>query len=86
MIIEGRVGKPVYLWIQDGKVEIKDASHLWGKSIGETQEIMRQEISDPGVRTALIGPGGEKLVRFTCVANDLGHFAGRGGTGAVMGS
>jgi len=67
-------------------VEIKDATHLWGKSIGETQDIMRRELGDPGVRTALIGPGGEKLVLFACVANDLGHFAGRGGTGAVMGS
>lgn len=86
LIIEGRAGKPVYLWIQDGKVEIKDASHLWGKSIGETQEIMRQELGDSGVRTALIGPGGEKLVRYACVANDLSHFAGRGGMGAVMGS
>lgn len=86
VIIEGKAKKPVYLWIQDGKAEIKDATHLWGKSIGETQEIMRQELGDSGVRTALIGPGGEKLVRFACVANDLGHFAGRGGTGAVMGS
>lgn len=86
VIIEGKAEKPVYLWIQDGKAEIRDAAHLWGKSVGETQEIMRQELGDPGVRTALIGPGGEQLVRFACVVNDLSHFAGRGGTGAVMGS
>ena len=86
VIVEGRAEKPVYLWIQDGKAEIKEATHLWGKSIGETQEIMRQELGDSGVRTALIGPGGEKLVRYACVANDLSHFAGRGGMGAVMGS
>jgi len=86
VIVEGKAEKPVYLWIQDGKAEIKDATHLWGKSIGETQDIMRQELGDPGVRTALIGPGGEKLVRYACVVNDAGHFAGRGGTGAVMGS
>jgi aldehyde:ferredoxin oxidoreductase len=86
VIVEGKAERPVYLWIQDGKAEIKDATHLWGKSVGETQEIMRQELHDSGVRTALIGPGGEKLVRFACVVNDLGHFAGRGGIGAVMGS
>ncbi len=86
VVVEGKAEKPVYLWIQDGKAEIKDAAHLWGKSVGETQEIMRQELGDSGVRTALIGPGGEKLVRFACVVNDLGHFTGRGGTGAVMGS
>jgi aldehyde:ferredoxin oxidoreductase len=86
IIIEGKAKKPVYLWIQDGKVEIRDATHLWGKSIGETQEMMRRELGDPGVRTALIGPGGEKRVRYACLVNDLGHFAGRGGSGAVMGS
>lgn len=86
VIIEGRAAKPVYLWIEDGRAEIKDASHLWGKSVGETQDMMRQELDDSAVRTALIGPGGEKLVRFACVVNDLGHFSGRGGTGAVMGS
>ena len=86
VIIEGKAEKPVYLWIQDGKAEIRDAAHLWGKSVGETQEIMRQELGDPGVCTALIGPGGEKLVRYACVVNDISHFAGRGGTGAVMGS
>jgi aldehyde:ferredoxin oxidoreductase len=86
VIIEGKAEKPVYLWIQDGKVEIKDANHLWGKSVGETQETMRQELGDLGVRTALIGPGGERLVRFACVVNDLGHFAGRGGAGAVLGA
>lgn len=86
VIIEGKAEKPVYLWIQDGKAEIRDAAHLWGKSVGETQEIMRQELGDPRVCTALIGPGGEKLVRYACVVNDISHFAGRGGTGAVMGS
>lgn len=86
IIIEGKAKKPVYLWIQDGKAEIKDAAHLWGKPTAETQELMRQELGDSRVRTALIGPGGEKLVRFACIVNDLGHFAGRTGLGAVMGS
>jgi len=86
IVIEGKAKKPVYLWIQDGEVEIKDAAHLWGKPTAETQELMRQELGDSGVRTALIGPGGENLVRFACIVNDLGHFAGRTGLGAVMGS
>ena len=86
IIIEGKAKKPVYLWIEDGKAEIKDASHLWGKTTAETQELMRQELGDSGVRTALIGPGGENLVRFAGIVNDLGHFAGRTGLGAVMGS
>jgi len=86
IVIEGKAKKPVYLWIQDGKAEIKDATHLWGKPTAETQELMRQELGDSGVRTALIGPGGETLVRFACIVNDLGHFAGRTGLGAVMGS
>ncbi|MBA7598310.1 putative oxidoreductase YdhV [subsurface metagenome] len=86
IIIEGKAKAPVYLWIQDGKVEIRDATHLWGKFTGETQELIRKELGDSLVRTALIGPGGEKLVRFACIVNDLRHFAGRGGLGAVMGS
>jgi len=86
IVIEGKANKPVYLWIQDGKVEIKDATHLWGKTTAETQELIRKELGDSLIRTALIGPGAEKLVRFACVVNDLRHFAGRNGMGAVMGS
>jgi len=86
VVVEGKANKPVYIWIQDGKIEIRDAADLWGRSVGNTQELIRQELADPGIRTALIGPGGEKLVRYACVAIDVGHFTGRGGTGAVMGS
>jgi aldehyde:ferredoxin oxidoreductase len=86
IIVEGRAAKPVYLWIRDGEVQIKDASHLWGKKTLETQEAIRAELGDKLVRIAQIGPGGENLVRFSCVMNDLKEAAGRGGTGAVMGS
>jgi len=86
VIVEGKAEKPVYLWIQDGKAEIKDATHLWGKPTAETQGLIRKDLGDPGVRTALIGPGGENLVRFACIVNDLRHFAGRNGMGAVMGA
>lgn len=86
VIVQGKSDKPVYIWIQDGKAEIKDASQLWGKPTAETQQAIRQEMGDNLIRTALIGPGGENMVRFACIANDLGHFAGRDGLGAVMGS
>ncbi|MBS3815811.1 MAG: aldehyde ferredoxin oxidoreductase, partial [Hadesarchaea archaeon] len=86
VVIKGKANKPVYLWIHDGEVEIRDASKLWGKPGKETQENIREELEDENVRVALIGPAGEKLVRYTCISNDLKHMNGRGGLGAVMGS
>jgi len=86
IIIEGRAESPVYLWIEDGKVEIRDAKHLWGKTTGECQQLIQEELGDKGVRVAQIGPAGENLVRYACVVNDLSHAAGRTGMGAVMGS
>ena len=86
VIVEGKAATPVYIWIKDGQAEVRDARHLWGKTTGETQARLRQELGDSVVRTALIGPAGEKLVRFACVMNDLAHAAGRTGMGAVMGS
>ena len=86
IIVEGKAEKPVYLWIQDGKASLRDASHLWGKNTKETQDIIRDELGDNLIRVTSIGPGGENLVRFACVMNDLKDAAGRGGTGAVMGS
>ena len=86
IIVEGKAEKPVYLWIQDGEVSLRDASHLWGKNTKETQETIRGELGDNLIRVASIGPGGENLVRFACIMNDLKDAAGRGGTGAVMGS
>jgi len=86
IIVEGRAAKPVYLWIHDGEASIKDASHLWGKNAKETQDAIRDEHEDKQIRVAVIGPGGENLVRFACIMNDLKDAAGRGGMGAVMGS
>ena len=86
IIIEGKSDAPVYLWIEDGRVEIKDASHLWGKTTGECQGIIRQELGDKSIRVAQIGIGGENQVRYACVMNDITHAAGRCGLGAVMGS
>ena len=86
IIARGISPKPVYLWVHDGEAELRDASALWGKPTGETEDMMREELADKRVRTALIGPGGENLVRYAAIANDRVHFYGRCGLGAVMGS
>ncbi len=86
IIIKGSSPVPVYLYIKDGKVEIKDAVHLWGKDTGETQRIIKEELADDKIRIAQIGPAGENLVRFANIVNELKHFNGRNGLGAVMGS
>ena len=85
VVVKGRASEPVYLWINDGKVEIKQASHIWGKTTGETQSIIPKELGDDKVRVLSIGPAGERLVRFACVLNECKHANGRLGMGAVMG-
>lgn len=86
IIIKGSSPTPVYLYIKDGQVEIKDATHLWGKDTGITQKIIKEELADDKIRIAQIGPAGENLVRFANIVNELKHFNGRNGLGAVMGS
>jgi len=86
IVIQGKAKSPVYLWIHDGEVEIQDAQHLWGLDIGDSQESIRKDVGERLARTAQIGKGGERMVRFACIINDLKHSAGRVGMGAVMGS
>ncbi len=86
VIVEGKASKPVYLLIEDGKAAIKDAGHLWGRPTGETEQAIRDEQGDNLIRVASIGPGGERMVRYACIMNDLKDAVGRGGLGAVMGS
>ncbi len=86
IVLRGRAPKPVYLWIKKGKVEIRDASHLWGKTTGEAEDIIKQELDDPKVEVMQIGPGGENLVRFAAMMNMVNRANGRTGMGAVMGS
>lgn len=86
IVVTGQAKRPVYLWIQDGVAEIRSAEGLWGMTTLETQEAIHEELGDRRVRLAMIGPGGEKMVRTACVINDLRHAAGRTGLGAVMGS
>ena len=86
IIVEGKASSPVYLWIHDKKVELRDASSLWGLEIKKSQETIRKDLGNKTVKVAQIGPGGEKLVRYASVVNDMNHVAGRCGMGAVMGS
>jgi aldehyde:ferredoxin oxidoreductase len=86
VIFEGKSPKPVYLSIEDDKVELRDAAHLWGKSVWETEEIIKKQHQDPLTRISSIGLAGENQVLFAAVVNDLHRAAGRSGVGAVMGS
>ncbi|MCK8824208.1 aldehyde ferredoxin oxidoreductase family protein [Fuchsiella alkaliacetigena] len=86
IVVTGKAEQPVYLWIKDGQVEFRDAEQLWGKETGEVQDLIRDELDDKRVRVAQIGPGSENLVKYGNITNDLGHFNGRNGLGAVMGS
>lgn len=86
IIIKGKSKKPVYLWIKNEKIEIRDAENLWGKDTVMTQTIIKDELGDEKIRIAQIGLAGEKLVRFANIVNELIHFNGRNGLGAVMGS
>lgn len=86
LIIEGQSPKPVYLWIKDGKAEIRDGAKIWGKDTGDVEHIIREELGDQRIRIAQCGPAGEKLVRYACILNELKHVNGRTGLGAVMGA
>lgn len=86
IIVEGVSAGPVYLRVTDGQAEIRTADHLWGLDTAETDKTIKDELKDQQSRVACIGPAGEKLVRFACVAHDVVHMAGRNGLGTVMGS
>ncbi len=86
IVIRGRADKPVYLWIKDEKVEIRDASHIWGKTTWETDRIIKEELGDPEIQLRYIGPAGENLVNTSIILGNLARAGGRGGAAAVMGS
>jgi len=86
LVIKGKAKKPAYLWINDGEIEIRDASNLWGQGVFDTQESIRQELGDEEVKAMCCGPAGENLVRFANVMTGLKNAGGRTGMGAVMGS
>lgn len=90
IIIQGRSDKPVYLHINDGRAEIKDAAELKGEDSFKTDDILRKRYGEDGIESrvsvAAIGPAGENLVRFAAISNDRGHIVASGGLGAIMGS
>jgi aldehyde:ferredoxin oxidoreductase len=86
ILITGKAEKPVYLCIHDDLVSIRPADHLWGQTPEIVQAIIREETTEKNMRVLQIGLGGENLVRFAAITNELRHFNGRNGMGAVMGS
>lgn len=86
IVIKGTASKPVYIAINNEKVEIKDASHIWGMDTYRTQDAIQQELGDPEVEVACIGPGGENLIAYGSIQTRVGNAAGRTGMGSVMGS
>ena len=86
VIFEGRSARPVYLLLEDDQATLLDASHLWGKTVWETEEMIKGAHQDPLMRVSSIGRAGENGVLFSAIVNDLHRAAGRSGVGAVMGS
>ncbi len=89
LLFEGQADDPVYAFVEDGEVELRDASHLWGKGIHETRETIEEEVDGSygkNLSTMAIGPGGENEVKYACIINEDDRASGRGGTGCVMGS
>jgi aldehyde:ferredoxin oxidoreductase len=84
--LTGRAEKPVYVSILDDDVQIHDAANLWGKGVGETEDLIQEALDVKGLQIASVGPAGENGVLFASVMNDKHRAAGRGGAGAVMGS
>ena len=85
LVVEGKAEKPIYIWIKDDNVEIRDASQLWGKPTPETTEMIRA-LTDEEASVSCIGPAGENLTLLANIMNECNRAAGRSGVGAVMGS
>jgi len=85
LIIEGKAAKPVYLWIKDDQIEIRDAAAIWGHNTLDTTDLVRAE-TDEDAKVSCIGPAGEHQALLACIMNEMHRAAGRTGVGAVMGS
>jgi aldehyde:ferredoxin oxidoreductase len=85
IILEGISSKPVYLFIDNDRIELREATDLWGKSTFTVEKQFKDTLGEE-YQIATIGPGGENLVSYACINHDYGRQAGRGGVGAVMGS
>lgn len=86
IVFEGKASSPVYLYISNGRAEIREANHLWGLGAWATDEKIREELKKDFLSINAIGEAGENLVRISCIVSDKNHIAARGGVGAVMGS
>lgn len=86
VILTGRAPRPVWIWIRDGQAEIRDASSLWGQDPPTVQDAIRAETGEKNARVLQIGRAGENQVPYAMLMNDLRHYNGRTGMGAVMGS
>ncbi len=86
VVLEGRAKKPVYLWIHDGTIEIRDAADLSELDTFQIQTKLREDLGDPRIQIACVGPAGREGIAFSCIIHGLSHAAGRTGMGAVMGS
>jgi aldehyde:ferredoxin oxidoreductase len=86
VVVTGRSRRPLWLFLDSGTAEFRDASGLWGMTTGQTTDAIERDLGDQSVRVAAIGPAGENKVLFACIINEKTRAAGRGGVGAVMGS
>ncbi len=86
IFVNGQASGPKYLAVNNDRIEIKDAAHLWGQDTVDTEDAIRKEAGDKKIRIAAIGPASEKLSLISGIVNDAGRIAARSGVGAVMGS
>jgi aldehyde:ferredoxin oxidoreductase len=86
IVIHGKADYPVYLWVRNGKAELRDASHLWGKFTADVEDAIREELDDKRIEVLQCGPAGENGVRFSALISYANRANGRTGMGAVMGS
>lgn len=86
LVIKGKAEHPVYLFVHNGEIEIRDAREIWGNTVPDTQWAIREDLGDQEVKSCVCGPAGENLVRFANVMTGIKNSGGRTGMGCVMGS
>jgi aldehyde:ferredoxin oxidoreductase len=86
LVFKGKAAKPTYAYIHDDKLELLDASEVWGKGVHDTVKHFKNKYGEKDLTVIAIGPAGENLVKFACWVNENDRASGRGGTGCVGGS
>ncbi len=84
LVLKGKADRPIYVYVEDGSVEIRDADWLWGEDTFKTEDLLKKELGN--VQVACIGPAGERQVKFACIEHAKGREFGRCGGGAVLGA